>query len=321
MAIKASLLGSPARLRHSWPRPSLPSRNSFEVGTHKCDGLTTTTNWPGPTKPYKKRLNSPVTFRYWHFTELPATALVTADTLRLDRVSATAAPTPLPGVAVSPLLAVTLGSGQTAFSTPITLSLPYPDAEHDGVVDATSPSLPALALTAWRFDTARQRWVLLPEAHVFPAFTVLRVATAQTGLYGVFQAVDGSMGLAGTSAPASPPPLSTGAQGSGWQDIGVVTTFPFLVPLNTTPLPNGTYAVRAVCSTQLADLAAVQEAPASSAAGRSASASGGGGCSLRPGDAWSRATALAALGNIGLPLVVLLILGLWAWRRRRATGV
>ena len=93
------------------------------------------------------------------------------------------------------------------------------------------------------------------------------------------------------------------------------------MPLNTTPLPNGTYAVRAVCRTQLADLAAVQEAPASTATGRSASASGGGGCSLRPGDAWSRATALAAVGNIGLPLVVLPTLGLWVWRRVAAPGL
>ena len=63
----------------------------------------------------------------------------------------------------------------------------------------------------------------------------------------------------------------------------------------------------------MADLAAVQTASAPTIAG--GSASGGGGCSLRPGDAWSRATALAAVGNIGLPLVALLVLGLWAWRR------
>ena len=100
----------------------------------------------------------------------------------------------------------------------------------------------------------------------------------------------------------------------------MVTTFPFLVPLNTTPLPNGTYAVRAVCSTQLADLAAVQEAPAPSAPGRSTSASGGGGCSLRSGGKGARVTAMDAVGNIGLPLGVLLALGLWAWRRH-ATGV
>ena len=186
--------------------------------------------------------------------ELPATALAAADTLRLERVAPTTAPAPLPGVAVSPLVALTLASGRTAFSSPVTLSLPYPDADQDGLVDEMSPALPELTLTAWVFDAASQRWLPLPEARVFTAFNELRVATTQTGLYGVFQATDGSTGLAGTSAPAAPGPRSATAQGLGWQDIGVVTTFPFLVPLNTTTLPNGTYALRAVCATTAADL-------------------------------------------------------------------
>src|SRR5262249_29740211 len=136
-------------------------------------------------------------------------------------------------------------------------------------------------------------------------------------LYGVFQAADGSTGLAGASGPASPVPRSAGAQDSGWQGIGVVMTFPFLVPLNTTTVPNGTYALRAVCATDPATLRAVAgSAPTTSAALRT-SGGGGGGCSLQPGDAWSRATALAALGNCGLPLVALLLLGLWVWRRPR----
>jgi len=44
---------------------------------------------------------------------------------------------------------------------------------------------------------------------------------------------------------------------------------------------------------------------------------GGGGCSLRPGDAGSPAAYLAALGNMGLPVVALLILGIWSRRRQR----
>ena len=189
--------------------------------------------------------------------DLPATALTTAESLQLDRVDPAGAPGPLPGTAVSALVAVTLTSGRTAFSSPVTLRLPYPDAEPDGLVDGTSPALAALALTVWRVDPARGTWERLPEARVFPAFHEVRVATAQTGLYGVFQAADGSTSLAGTTAPASPAPLSAGAQGSGWQDIGVVTTFPFLVPLETTTLPNGTYAVRAICATDPAELRAV----------------------------------------------------------------
>ncbi len=251
--------------------------------------------------------------------ELPATALTTAESLQLDRVDPAGAPGPLPGTAVSALVAVTLTSGRTAFSSPVTLRLPYPDAEPDGLVDGTSPALAALALTVWRFDSARGTWERLPEARVFPAFHEVRVATAQTGLYGVFQAADGRTSLAGTTAPASPAPLSAGAQGSGWQDIGVVTTFPFLVPFQTTALPNGTYAVRAICATDPAELRAVAgSAPTTSTVLRTSGDGGGGGCTLQPGGGWSRATALDALGNLGLPLVVLLVLGLWVWRRPRA---
>ena len=250
--------------------------------------------------------------------ELPATALTATESLQLDRVDPAGAPGPLPGVAVAPLVAVTLGSGRTAFNSPVTLRLPYPDAEPDGVVDGTSPALAALALTVWRFDSARGTWERLPEARVFPAFHEVRVATAQTGLYGVFQAADGSTSLAGTTAPASPAPLSAGAQGSGWQDIGVVTTFPFLVPFQTTALPNGTYAVRAICATDPAELrTVVGSAPTTSTVLRTSGDGGGGGCTLQPGGTWSRATALDTLGNLGLPLVVLLVLGLRVWRRPR----
>ena len=44
--------------------------------------------------------------------EFPVTALAAADTLRLERVDPTTAPGPLPGVAVSPLVAVTLAGGR-----------------------------------------------------------------------------------------------------------------------------------------------------------------------------------------------------------------
>ena len=122
--------------------------------------------------------------------------------------------------------------------------------------------MPELTLTAWSFNTARGIWVHLPEARVFPAFHEVLVSIAQPGLYGVFQAADGRTGLAGTLGPASQAPRSAGAQGSGWQDIGEATTFPFLVPLNTTTLPNGTYEVRTICAATPADLrAAAGSAP------------------------------------------------------------
>jgi hypothetical protein len=249
--------------------------------------------------------------------DLPASALPAAARLQLDRVDPAGAPGALPGTAVAPLVALTLTSGQTTFSSPVTLRLPYPDAELDGIVDGTSPALVALALTVWRFDPAGSRWVHLPEARVFPAFHEVRVTTTQTGLYGIFQAADGRTGLAGTTAPAPPAPLSAGAQGSGWQDIGVVTTVPFLVPLDTTTLLDGTYAVRAICTTDPADLRAVAGSAPTTSTVLQTGGGDGGGCTLQPGGGWSRATALATLGNLGMPLVVLLLLGLWRWRRPR----
>ena len=44
------------------------------------------------------------------------TALAAADILRLERVDPTTAPGPLPGIAVSPLVAVTLAGGGTALA-------------------------------------------------------------------------------------------------------------------------------------------------------------------------------------------------------------
>jgi hypothetical protein len=43
---------------------------------------------------------------------------------------------------------------------------------------------------------------------------------------------------------------------------------------------------------------------------------GGGGCSLGPRDAASPASFVAALGNLGLPLVLLVVLRVWSWRRQ-----
>ena len=139
--------------------------------------------------------------------EFPATALAAADTLRLERVD----PHDGPGAAAGRRGQSPGGADAGQWPAPPSAArsrsvCPYPDADQDGLVDGTSPALPELTLTAWVFDAASQRWVRLPEARVLTAFNELRVATTQTGLYGVFQAADGSTGLAGTSGPAVPGP-------------------------------------------------------------------------------------------------------------------
>src|SRR5262249_33511680 len=90
---------------------------------------------------------------------LTAASLVTAETVQLATVDAATAPAPLPGMAVAPLVAVTLASGRTAFSDPVQLRLPYPDAEPDGQVDGVAPARPVTALTLWHVVGHPGRWV------------------------------------------------------------------------------------------------------------------------------------------------------------------
>lgn len=205
--------------------------------------------------------------------ELLVTALAAPETLHIEVIAPTAAPTPLPGNAASMLVRITLSSGQTALRSPMRLYLPYPDANQDRVVDGANLPIQETDLTVWFFDSARRTWVHLPEARVFTALNILLVPTAQTGLFGVFQAFDGSLGMVGTSGPAPQPPRSATAQGNGWQDIGVALRYPFLTSWNTTALADGNYELRVVCAESVAALAAFQ----GSASGGPAGASGGGG--------------------------------------------
>jgi hypothetical protein len=65
-----------------------------------------------------------------------------------------------------------------------------------------------------------------------------------------------------------------------------VTTTPFLIPWNTTTLPDGDYEVRVLCATQSADLAAAQGDAGDPAAPAVTGRSTGGG-----GSGWGIATA------------------------------
>ena len=158
----------------------------------------------------------------------------------------------------------------------------------------------------WRFEPPRGAWVRLPERRGWSRTTrAWRWRRRwRPALYGCFRRRC-TVGRAGTTGPSPPLPPSAPAQGRGWQDIGVVTTAPVLLPWNATTLPDG--GLRA-------------SGPVYHAVGRPRGGADGsrlpplretapaavGGCSLRPEGGRARATALGMLGHLGLPLVVLL---------------
>jgi hypothetical protein len=196
--------------------------------------------------------------------EFPAEALAVEDTLQVEVVEAGEALHTMPGLAARPVLAITLASGRTTFAHPVTLRVPYPDGDQDGLVDGTDPALDETTLTLWFFDTARRTWRQVPEAVVFPQANMLVVHTMRSGIFGVFHATDGRVGSVG-AGNGGVEPLLTGAPGplpprdpvGGWRIIGATTTFPFLVPWNTATLADGSYDLRAVCAEDLAAAAHV----------------------------------------------------------------
>jgi hypothetical protein len=94
-------------------------------------------------------------------------------------------------------------------------------------------------------------------------------------------------------------------------NVSVTWTNAASTPANTVTAPDGSVTGPNTVS-----------APATTATTRgvasgSGGGGGGGGCSLQPWGAWSPAAYVAALGNLALPVVVLLLLRLWSWRRQR----
>jgi hypothetical protein len=217
--------------------------------------------------------------------EFPAGALAVDDTLQVDVVGAGEALRVVPGLAARPVLAVTLASGQTTFAHPVTLRLPYPDVDQDGVVDGTDPALDETTLTLWAFDVARRTWRQVPEAIVFPQANVLVVHTTRSGTFGVFHATDGRVGFVGAGSggvepflTGAPEPLPGRDSVGSWQIMGATTTFPFLVPWNTATLADGFYDLRAVCAEDLAAAARVAARLSGRPGGESSGDNDGGKC-------------------------------------------
>jgi hypothetical protein len=150
---------------------------------------------------------------------------------------------------VGSLIALRLASGQETFQRPVTLRLPYADADHDGLVDGTSSAIAVTDLTLWVFDAATETWEQVPDALVLPDVNSVTAPLSAVTLVGLFLADDGSEGEVGVEDGLTRPVRSgNGNTGRGWQTIGRTTAVPLVVAWNTTGLANGPYELRAVCA-------------------------------------------------------------------------
>jgi hypothetical protein len=115
------------------------------------------------------------------------------------------------------------------FAAPITLTLPYPDADQDGIVDGTG--FAEGRLTLWFFDS-QIGWVPVSGAMVDPAANVMRATTniplpKQFGLFkadrplveeGPANPVDATVNGTGTGVPVLQARLAT-----GFEDVDVTS--------------------------------------------------------------------------------------------------
>ncbi len=210
--------------------------------------------------------------------EIPEGAISTTDTLEIETIDAANAPQPLPGTSVSSPRRLSLASGQTVISAPMTLRLPYADVDHDGVVDDTAPAITEGLLTLWRYVAADNMWVQIANTQVlFDANQVLG-DTAELSIFGLFRVATGSASALALSSdrsiqgPTLGTPTSTTLSTVSWLTIGTTSATPFVVAWDTTALADGPYNLRAICAQEPITLTPFQtEAPGTNMSGGSGS--------------------------------------------------
>ena len=136
--------------------------------------------------------------------EIPAGALLADDRITIKLMDVVEASGVLPGDSAGVFVDITLSSGQNSFDTDITLRIPYPDADQDGVVDGTG--IPETTLTLWFFDGAQ--WVQLLDAEVRPDDNVVVGWTDHLTEFGMLSATP-------ESDPVADPAPRTGSQSGG----------------------------------------------------------------------------------------------------------
>jgi hypothetical protein len=149
---------------------------------------------------------------------------------------------------------LSLNSGAETVTTPVTIRLPYSDADHDGLVDFIEPAVAETLLTVWRYDASQGVWSHLPDALVLTDVNVMQVTTSELGLFTVLRASDRRVGDVSTDMAFPLPGVTSGvsdvaeAQGRGWTTIGRTSSSPYVVGWDTTIFNDGFYGLRAVCA-------------------------------------------------------------------------
>jgi hypothetical protein len=110
-----------------------------------------------------------------------------------------------------------------SLSSPVTVTLPYADADGDGLVDGTSPPVKAKTLSIYWLDEARNVWHRLPSSRVDAA---ARTVSAETAHFTTFANIgQGQTDLSAAHAFPNPYVAGPGAPaGVTFSGLGDVTT-------------------------------------------------------------------------------------------------
>lgn len=138
--------------------------------------------------------------------DVPANAVPADDRVTLNALQPDDAPGIPPGDIVGLLVESILASGTPTLSGPVTVFLPYPDADNDGVVDGTT--IAETLLTLWSFDTQAQRWIQIGNARLLPEVNVLVGTVTRLGVLAAVRVQGGTPNplLGVTLGDESPPP-------------------------------------------------------------------------------------------------------------------
>jgi len=78
----------------------------------------------------------------------------------------------------------------TGFQKPVTVELPYRDADQDGIVDGSNPPIRVKTLAVWSLDESRRLWVRLPNPVVDTARQVVYAQTPHLSAFALIGAQD-----------------------------------------------------------------------------------------------------------------------------------